>query len=77
MRGKVEEFEHRMGVPAFALHCADLHDLLIGALEGVDVRLGHALTGLPEPDTPAFDGPDGPWRLTADLIVGTVAWPWR
>ncbi|MGV9779549.1 FAD-dependent monooxygenase, partial [Streptosporangium sp. NPDC003464] len=70
MRAKVEALEPRMGVPAFALHRADLHDLLAGALEGVDVRLGRTVTGLPGPDTLAFDGPDGPGRLTADLIVG-------
>ncbi|NUW46087.1 FAD-dependent monooxygenase [Nonomuraea rhodomycinica] len=70
MRAKVEELEHRMGVPAFALHRADLHDLLIGALDGVDVRPGHTVTGLPEANMLAFDGPDGPGRLGADLIVG-------
>ncbi|MFI7441250.1 FAD-dependent monooxygenase [Nonomuraea indica] len=70
MRAKVEALEHRMGVPAFALHRADLHDLLIDALQGVDIRLGHTLTGMPGPDTVAFEGPDGPGTLTADLIVG-------
>ncbi|MFB4290254.1 FAD-dependent monooxygenase [Nonomuraea sp. ATR24] len=70
MRGRVQDLERRMGVPAFALHRADLHDLLIGALQDADIRLGHTLTGLPGPGTVAFDGPDGPGELTADLIVG-------
>ncbi|GAA2306482.1 FAD-dependent monooxygenase [Nonomuraea roseoviolacea subsp. roseoviolacea] len=69
MRAKVEELQQRMGVPTFALHRADLHDLLIGAAEGTEIRLGHTATGLLGPGTLAFEGPDGRGELTADVIV--------
>ncbi|MEU6798891.1 FAD-dependent monooxygenase [Nonomuraea wenchangensis] len=49
MRAKVEALEHRMGVPAFALHRADLHDLLAGALEGGARRCSPPTRG---PSTP-------------------------
>lgn len=69
MKARVEELESRMGVPTFALHRADLHHLLIDGLEGADIRTGHTATALPRPGTLAYEGPDGPDELTADLVV--------
>jgi 2-polyprenyl-6-methoxyphenol hydroxylase-like FAD-dependent oxidoreductase len=65
----VEELEERFGVPSFALHRAELHEMLARSADAVTVRTGHQVTGVRgrgEP-TVAFDGPG---ELSADLVVG-------
>ncbi|MEU7990824.1 FAD-dependent monooxygenase [Streptosporangium canum] len=69
MRTRVEELQHRFGVPAFALHRADLHSMLIDALDEVDVRTGHTVTGLPDGHTIACEGAGRSETMDADLIV--------
>jgi 2-polyprenyl-6-methoxyphenol hydroxylase-like FAD-dependent oxidoreductase len=72
LRARVEELEERFGVPAFALHRAELHEMLALLADGVAVRTGHHVTGVRDQGEPtvAFDGPDGPGELSADLVVG-------
>ncbi|MER5426240.1 FAD-dependent monooxygenase [Streptosporangium roseum] len=70
MRTRVEELEQRFGVPTFALHRADLHDMLIGSLSGGDVRTGHTVTGL-DGGRVLYNGPGGPGELNADLVIAS------
>lgn len=69
MRTRAEELQHRFGVPAFALHRADLHSMLIDALDGADIRTGHTVTGLPDTHTVTYEGAGGTATMTADLVV--------
>lgn len=72
LRAKVEELEARFGVPSFALHRAELHELLARAAAGATVHTGHPVTGVRATSAPTvtFEGPDGPGEESADLVVG-------
>lgn len=72
IRTRIEELKERFGVPAFALHRADLHHMLTDAISAATLRTGHRATSVSnEGDKAAvsFDGPDGPGKTRADLVV--------
>lgn len=73
MRTRAEALAERQGLPAYALHRADLHRLLLDGASGADLRTGQRATGLrqnPNKATVLADGPDGRVELDADLVVG-------
>jgi 2-polyprenyl-6-methoxyphenol hydroxylase-like FAD-dependent oxidoreductase len=53
----------------YALHRADLHRMLLDALDGVTLRTGHRAVSLTGDGAVSLDGPDGPVTATADLVV--------
>jgi 2-polyprenyl-6-methoxyphenol hydroxylase-like FAD-dependent oxidoreductase len=64
--------EERYGAPFYALHRADLHELLASRLSGTSLHTGHRATGLTtEADTATvtFATSTGPVSVTADLVV--------
>jgi 2-polyprenyl-6-methoxyphenol hydroxylase-like FAD-dependent oxidoreductase len=72
MRIRIEELEQRFGFPFFALHRADLHEMLLSGATGAKIRNGHRVTTVrsaPEPFV-LYEGPEGSGEDTADLIVG-------
>lgn len=72
MRTRVEELEARYGVPSFALHRADLHEMLVAGAAGATIVTGHTVTGVRNMSEPVvtFDGLDGPGEDAADLVIG-------
>jgi 2-polyprenyl-6-methoxyphenol hydroxylase-like FAD-dependent oxidoreductase len=69
IRTRIEELEERFGLPAFALHRADLHQMLTEAISAATLRTGHRVTSVSDEGdkaTVAFDGPD---TASADLVV--------
>jgi 2-polyprenyl-6-methoxyphenol hydroxylase-like FAD-dependent oxidoreductase len=69
---RAEAIEHRFAGPFIALHRAELHRLLLDALDSVDLRTGHRATGIRTAGATAtvtLDGPDGPVSRDADLVV--------
>ncbi len=72
MRTRVEALEARFGVPSFALHRADLHEMLVAGAAGATIRTGHFVTGVRNTAEPVvtYDGRDGPGEDAADLVVG-------
>ncbi|NLU75270.1 hypothetical protein HCC61_21815 [Streptomyces sp. HNM0575] len=90
MRTRLADLQERFGEPAFVLHRADVHQLLMAGLESygnVTLHPGHrAVTVTADTDraTVTFEGPDGLTTAQADLVVGadglrsalrTVAFP--
>jgi len=72
LRTSVEELEQRFGVPAFALHRADLHRMLADAVPAASLRIGHRVTSASDDRdqaTVAWQGPGGPGTASADLVV--------
>ena len=72
IRTRIEELKERFGVPAFALHRADLHHMLTEAICAEMLRTGHRVTSVSnegDKTTVAFDGPEGPGKASADLVV--------
>lgn len=69
MRTDVAELERRFGVPAFALHRADLHTMLLDAVTGADLRTGHTVTGPITDGAVKYQEANGSGTLAADLIV--------
>ncbi len=68
MRTDVDELTHRFGVPAYVLHRADLHQLLIDAAAGADLCIGHRVTGV-EGGADGSDTRAGSGIRRADLVV--------
>lgn len=69
MRTRVEELERRFGLPTFALHRADLHQMLVDALDGVEVGTGKTVNGPVDGDVVvAADGLHS--RLRGELFPG-------
>jgi 2-polyprenyl-6-methoxyphenol hydroxylase-like FAD-dependent oxidoreductase len=64
-----ERLLERFGAPMFALHRADLHRMLMDALDGATLRTGHRAVSLTRDGSVSLDGPDGPVTATADLVV--------
>jgi 2-polyprenyl-6-methoxyphenol hydroxylase-like FAD-dependent oxidoreductase len=73
LRTEVENMEKRFGAPSFALHRADLHEMLEKAALGAKLRTGHYVTGIRNGLNPTvtFHGPDGSSEDSADLVVGS------
>lgn len=67
MRTQVEAVRARFGEPAFALHRADLHRLLLAAVEGAELRTGQDVTGV---DRNGEVTVDGTRQLAADVVIG-------
>jgi 2-polyprenyl-6-methoxyphenol hydroxylase-like FAD-dependent oxidoreductase len=64
-----QQLLERFGAPMFALHRADLHRMLLDALDGVTLRTGHRAESLTGDGSVSLDGPDGPVTATADLVI--------
>jgi 2-polyprenyl-6-methoxyphenol hydroxylase-like FAD-dependent oxidoreductase len=72
LRTRVEDLQRRFGAPAFALHRADLHQLLVDASTAATLRTGHQVTSVSQgrdAATVRYDGPDGPGTATAEVVV--------
>ncbi|RSM87478.1 FAD-dependent oxidoreductase [Kibdelosporangium aridum] len=72
MRAHLAEFEARFGVPGFALHRSDVHQMLLEATAGAKLARGHEVTSVrSRPDAAAvtYESPSGPVTATADLVV--------
>jgi len=62
--------EQRYGAPFYALHRAELHDLLAYRLSAVTLHTGHHATHVTaEAGTVTFETSAGPVSATADLVV--------
>lgn len=73
MRSRVEVLRERFGVPAFALHRADLHRLLLDSARGAELRTGHRVTGLRQDGgrvTASIATPSGSSELEARVLIG-------
>jgi 2-polyprenyl-6-methoxyphenol hydroxylase-like FAD-dependent oxidoreductase len=71
-RMRAEDIEDRFAGPFIAIHRAELHRLLLDALDSVDLHTGHRATAIRtagDTATVTFIGPDGPVSRDADLIV--------
>ncbi|WP_433789092.1 FAD-dependent oxidoreductase [Actinoplanes sp. CA-252034] len=64
------ELERTLGTPALGVHRATLHDLLLGALPDGVVRTGARVTAVTADGEVTYDGPAGPQRISAGLVVG-------
>jgi 2-polyprenyl-6-methoxyphenol hydroxylase-like FAD-dependent oxidoreductase len=72
LRTRVEDLQRRFGAPAFALHRADLHQLLVDASTAATLQTGHQVTSVSHGQNAAtvrYSGPDGPGTATAELVV--------
>ncbi|MBA2247332.1 MAG: FAD-dependent monooxygenase [Chloroflexia bacterium] len=72
MRTRIEELEERFGVPAFALHRADLYHMLAEAISAATLQTGRRATSVSnhgDEATVTYEGPDGTGKETADLVV--------
>ena len=64
------QYRKRFGGPFYGIHRADLQHILSGALDGVELHLGHRLTNLVnQGDTIGFEFANGRYE-EADLIIG-------
>ena len=64
--------ERRYGAPIYAIHRADLHDLLLHRVDGAVLRTDHRATAITtdaESGTVTFETPQGTTSATADLVV--------
>ena len=60
-----------LGTPAYGIHRAVLHQILLDALPGdVTVHTGADVTNVTTNGEVTWQGPDGPVRMVADLVVG-------
>lgn len=67
-----EAIESRFGAPFITLHRAELHRLLLDALDDVVLHTGHRAIDVTDTGDGAsvrFDGPDGVVETSADLVV--------
>ena len=67
-----EAIERRFGAPFITLHRAELHSLLLDALDNVALHTGHRAIDVTDTGDGAsltFDGPDGVVERSADLVV--------
>lgn len=72
VRSKVDALQQRYGVPAYALHRAELLQLLLDAAAGAELRTGHLVTGMRQDAdraTVTFEADGGGGALAADLVV--------
>ncbi|WP_328474497.1 FAD-dependent monooxygenase [Actinoplanes sp. NBC_00393] len=70
-RVEAGRLEETLGTPAYGIHRAALHNILLDALPGdVTVRTGAQVTSVTADGQVNWQGPDGPARLDADLVVG-------
>lgn len=64
--------ERRYGAPLYAIHRADLHDLLLHRVGETSLRTDHRATGITtntDSATVTFETPEGTTSATADLVV--------
>lgn len=77
VRSRLDVLEAKFGIPAFALHRADLHQLLTDSVHEADLRTGHRVLDIAQRAdgraTVRYERPDGrsmtTAELTADLVV--------
>jgi 2-polyprenyl-6-methoxyphenol hydroxylase-like FAD-dependent oxidoreductase len=72
LRTRFEELERRFGLPTFALHRADLHQMLTASLEGARLRTGHevqSVTWDADQATVTYQTTGGSGEESADLVV--------
>ncbi|WP_280446081.1 FAD-dependent oxidoreductase [Nocardia brasiliensis] len=71
MQGDVREVRRRFGVSQYALHQADVHAWLVGALRQTELCTGHQVTAVdPDTGTVTFLRPDGETgSRSAELVV--------
>ncbi|GIF38865.1 FAD-dependent monooxygenase [Actinoplanes xinjiangensis] len=66
-----DRMEQALGTPAYGIHRAALHRILLDALPGdVQVRTDAEVTDVTADGEITWTGPDGPMRARADLVVG-------
>jgi 2-polyprenyl-6-methoxyphenol hydroxylase-like FAD-dependent oxidoreductase len=83
LRGRVRELEARFGVPSFALHRADLHDMLVAATSAAELRTGCEVIATADGRRPAIAfaatsedsadlivGADGLWSVVRTAVAG-------
>lgn len=72
LKQRVEEVEERFGAPSFALHRAEMQEMLLRAASGARLRNHCYVTGVRQMSQPvvSFEGPDGPGEDAADLVAG-------
>jgi 2-polyprenyl-6-methoxyphenol hydroxylase-like FAD-dependent oxidoreductase len=64
------DLERVLGTSAIGVHRAALHEILLGALPDDTVVTGAQVTAVDLDGLVAYDGPVGPARIAADLVVG-------
>ena len=64
------DLERVLGTSAIGIHRAALHELLLGALPDDTVTTGAQVTAVTADGEVSYDGPAGPVRIAADLVVG-------
>ncbi|MEU7908001.1 FAD-dependent monooxygenase [Actinoplanes sp. NPDC049118] len=64
------DLERVLGTSAIGVHRADLHEMLLGALPDDTVVTGARVTAVTADGLVDYDGPAGPARIAADLVVG-------
>jgi 2-polyprenyl-6-methoxyphenol hydroxylase-like FAD-dependent oxidoreductase len=72
MRTTVESLTERFGVPAFALHRADLQQMLLDAARDADVHTGHRVTGVHQDidhATVEYEAAGHSGRLTTSVVI--------
>jgi 2-polyprenyl-6-methoxyphenol hydroxylase-like FAD-dependent oxidoreductase len=72
LRVEAAEAERRFGGSMYAIHRADLHEILLGTTRDARLHTGHrarSVTTGQDTASVTFDGPDGPVTDTADLVV--------
>lgn len=72
LKARTDELEKHFGVPSFALHRAELHEMLLSTANEATLLNDYYVTGVKVTSQPVvtFDGPDGPGEDSADLVVG-------
>jgi 2-polyprenyl-6-methoxyphenol hydroxylase-like FAD-dependent oxidoreductase len=72
MRTTVDSLTERFGVPSFALHRADLQQMLLDAASAADVRTGHCVTGVHQNVdrvTVEFEAAGHRRQLSTDVVI--------
>ncbi|WP_200834278.1 FAD-dependent monooxygenase [Amycolatopsis alkalitolerans] len=76
MHTRLDALEAMFGVPAFALHRADLHQLLTDSVQDAELRTGHRVLNIAQrPDgraTVTYERPDGESTATAEVTADLV-----
>jgi 2-polyprenyl-6-methoxyphenol hydroxylase-like FAD-dependent oxidoreductase len=72
LRTTVDQLTARQGLPAYALHRADLHDMLLDAAGEAELRTGHHVTGVTSKTNGAevsYTADGGEGTASAELVV--------
>lgn len=73
LRVPAEKIVERFGEPIYALHRADLHQMLLQAVDTANLHTAHravSVVGERDGARVTFDAPGGPLTASADLVVG-------